>query len=123
VEGLAAGSAILARTGTPGPELAKDHLVWSLVAHTLGQLLHVIVLTAAPRRILIGGGVLSGSPHLFPMIRDELVRSLNGYMVAPQLKSGIDDFVTAPALGGRAGPLGSLAIAADVWRTAVAPSV
>lgn len=113
VEGLAAGSAIEARTGTCGSKLPLDHPVWPLVAHTLGQLLHVLVLTAAPRRILIGGGVMNGSGHLFPMIRQELVQSLNGYVVAPELQSGIDSYVVAPALGDRAGPLGTLALAAD----------
>lgn len=113
VEGLAAGSAIAARTGTCGSELPPGHPVWPLVAHTLGQLLHVLVLTAAPRRILIGGGVMNGSGHLFPMVREELVRSINGYVVAPELESGLGDYVVAPALGDRAGPLGTLALAAD----------
>lgn len=112
VEGLAAGSAIAARAGACGSTLPEDHPVWPLVAHTLGQLLHVLVLAAAPRRILLGGGVMTGSPHLFPMIRAELVRSLNGYVVAPELERGIDDYVVPPALGERAGPLGALALAA-----------
>lgn len=116
VEGLAAGSAIEARTGTCGSNLPPEHPVWPLVAHTLGQLLHVLVLTAAPRRILIGGGVMNGSGHLFPMIREELVQSLNGYVVAPELQSGLDTYVLAPALGDRAGPLGTLALAADALR-------
>lgn len=116
VEGLAAGSAIEARTGTCGSNLPPEHPVWPLVAHTLGQLLHVLVLTAAPRRILIGGGVMNGSGHLFPMIREDLVQSLNGYVVAPELQSGLDTYVLAPALGDRAGPLGTLALAADALR-------
>lgn len=113
VEGLAAGSAIQARTGTCGSQLPADHPVWPLVAHTLGQLLHVLVLTAAPRRILMGGGVMAYEGPLFAMIRQQLVESLNGYVVAPQLEAGIDSYVVPPALGGRAGPLGTLALAAD----------
>ncbi len=116
VEGLASGSAIEARLGVRGGTLAPDHPVWTMVAHTLGQLLHTMVVTAAPRCILMGGGVMDAQRQLFPAIRRELVASLGGYIVAPELTSGIEDYVVPPALGGAAGPLGSLALAADALR-------
>ena len=54
------------------------------------------------------GGVVSGNPHLLPRIEKMLVESLAGYVLLP----GDGPYVTAPGLGDRAGPLGSIALAA-----------
>ena len=109
VEGLAAGGSIAKRLGVSGVDLPADHPVWESVAHALAQLCHVIVCAAAPRRIVIGGGVVSGNPHLLPRIEKMLVESLAGYVLLP----GGDPYVTAPGLGDRAGPLGPIALAAS----------
>jgi fructokinase len=113
VEGLAAGPAIAARTGTPASELGADHPVWESVAFALGELLATLVLALAPHRILLGGGVMNARPTLFPQLRQHLATSLNGYIEAPQLTSDLASYVTPPALGDLAGPLGALALAAD----------
>src|SRR5580704_12081160 len=68
IEGLASGPAIEARTGKPAGSLESDSPVWETVVHALAQLNHLLVVTAAPQRILIGGGVMSAQPHLFPRI-------------------------------------------------------
>lgn len=83
-----------------------------LVAHALAQLLHSIVLATAPRRILIGGGVVANRPELLRSVRRDLVDSLNGYLNLDQVTGGIDGYATAPGLGTMAGPLGALALAA-----------
>lgn len=111
VEGLAAGPAIAARTGLPASELAPDDPAWDQVAHALGGLMHNLVLTAAPERVLIGGGVPDGQPWLFPRIRAALLDSLAGYAVADRIARDIDHFVQPPGLGSRAGPLGAVALA------------
>jgi fructokinase len=118
VEGLASGPAIAARAGTPPHLIPPDSPIWDLTAHALSQLLHTLVAATAPLRILVGGGVLQARPQLIPAMRRELVRSLNGYIDSPALSSGLDDFVMAPGLGGRAGPLGALALAADALKAA-----
>ena len=118
VEGLASGSAIAARTGMPGATLPADHAVWGPTAHALGQLLHNLVLTAAPERILMGGGVVEAQQQLLPMIRKEMVHSLNGYMVADQIDAGLDDYVALSSLGGKAGPLGAMALAMSAFAAA-----
>lgn len=118
VEGLASGSAIAARTGISGADLEPGHAVWSPAAHALGQLLHNLVLTAAPQRVLMGGGVIESQPHLLPMIRKELVDSINGYVVANQLGEGLEVYVALSSLGGKAGPLGALALGIEALRTA-----
>jgi fructokinase len=112
VEGLASGPAIAARTGIAADRIPADSPVWPTVAHALAQLLHNLVLATAPRRILMGGGVLRARPELFAPIRRELCASLNGYIECDELRGGLDPYITAPGLGARAGPLGALALAA-----------
>ncbi len=114
VEGLASGAAIAARTGMPAEQVPAASPVWDLVAHALSQLAHTIVLATAPRRILIGGGVAAARPELLARVRRQLVASINGYLDLDKLTNGVDHYVVAPGLGTLAGPLGALALAADV---------
>lgn len=114
VEGLASGPAIRAKAGRPGDQLPPTDPAWDEVVHALGALLHNLVLTTAPQRILIGGGVVGGQPSLLPRVRAALVGSLQGYGVAPALLPMIDEFIAAPGLGARAGPLGAIALAVDI---------
>ena len=111
LEGLAAGPAIKARTGTAAEDLAADDPVWDRIAHELGQLCHTLVLTGIPRRIVMGGGVMVGTSHLFPRVRAAMVKSLGGYIPLPEI--ALDDYVVPPALGGNAGPLGAVVIGAQ----------
>ena len=113
IEGLASGTAIEARLGVAASRLDAEHPVWGLVVHGLAQLLHNIVLATAPKRILLGGGVMTAQTHLFPRLRAELQRSLAHYVDAEELQSGIEDFIVPPGLGAMAGPLGAMALAAD----------
>ena len=99
VEGLASGPAIAAR----GEEN------WEAVAHALAMLTHNLVLTTAPQRILMGGGVITPNPHLIPMVRERLAASLGGFGHAVLVEAD-PNFVTAPSLGADAGPLGAIAL-------------
>ena len=114
IEGLASGPAIEARSGKPAGSLESDSPVWETVVHALAQLNHLLVVTVAPERILMGGGVMSAQPHLFPQIRRAVLESLNGYLHIPQVLNDIDRFIAPPGLGTLAGPLGALAIAATI---------
>ncbi|HEY0341417.1 MAG TPA: ROK family protein, partial [Steroidobacteraceae bacterium] len=116
VEGLASGPAIEARIGQPAASLGADSPVWETVVHALAQLNHLLIVTTAPQRILIGGGVMSAHPHLFPRIRHALLESLNGYLHIPEVLNDIDRFLAPPGLGTLAGPLGALAVAAAIER-------
>ncbi|MES1975106.1 MAG: ROK family protein [Pseudomonadota bacterium] len=107
LEGLASGPAIRARTGQGAEQLDADHPAWEGVAHALAQLLHVLVLTGIPRRVVMGGGVMTGTPHLFPRIRAKLLESLGGYVAAPGLEP-VSAYVVPAALGNNAGPLGAI---------------
>lgn len=110
VEGLASGPAIKARLGEVEiGETGADHPVWDGVVDALAHLAAALVLTAGPRRILIGGGVATGQPHLLPRIESRLVELIGGYLPVP---SGGNDgaFVQPPALGAATGPLGAIAL-------------
>ena len=119
IEGLASGPAIEARGGVAAMDLPADSPIWDTVAHALGQLTHMLTVSVAPQRILIGGGVLGARPQLFARIRDCLSASLNGYLDIPEVTTALDGYIGPPGLGRRAGSLGALALALD---TAVAPS-
>jgi fructokinase len=115
VEGLASGPAIAARAGLPVEALPDDSPLWELSAYALSQLMHAMVLATAPRRILVGGGVVQARPQLLEHVRRLLVKSLNGYLDLDELTGGIEGYIVAPGLGALAGPLGALALAADAY--------
>lgn len=110
VEGLASGPALLARLEGRSPsDLSPDDPVWDPIVHTLAAMCHALVCATGPYRIAMGGGVISGQPHLLDRVNAALIDSLAGYMPLP---SG-GDYVVAPRLGDLAGPLGSIALAAN----------
>jgi fructokinase len=113
VEGLASGPAIAARAGLAGTAIPADSPVWEPAAHALSQLLHALLLATAPRKILIGGGVIQSRPELIRQVRQRFVASVNGYLDLEDLTGGLDDYVITPGLGAAAGPLGALALASD----------
>lgn len=110
LEGLASGPALLARWGRPAEALPQEHAAWALEARYLALALVNLICTVSPQRIVMGGGVMD-QRHLFPLIRREVQALLNNYVRSPEILEGIDAYVTPPALGGRAGVLGALALA------------
>lgn len=121
LEGLCCGPAIEERWGAPARDLPADHLAWALEARYLAYGLVNLLLPVAPQRIIMGGGVMHQS-QLFPMIRSNVQRLLNGYLQVDQVLSAIDQYIVPPGLGDRAGVLGAIALAEAVYR-GVAPAV
>jgi fructokinase len=118
-EGLASGPALEKRWGQKAEALPPDHPAWPLEAHYIALALVNIICILSPQRIVLGGGVMAQA-HLFPRVRAEVQRLLKGYVHAPPFLGQIDDYIVAPALGGRAGVLGALTLAeqaaGDKWR-------
>lgn len=112
LEGLASGPAILARTGAELRQLDETHPQWEIEADYLGQLCAQLVLTVSPRRIVVGGGVMS-SPRLLSLIRPRLQHWLGGYIERGEVHASVDGYVVAPQFGDNAGVLGALALAMD----------
>jgi len=119
LEGLACGPAMEARWGQPAQSLPAEHPGWALEAQYLALGLATWVCTLSPRRIVIGGGVMQ-QPHLFPMVRHELTRLLNGYIRAGAVMEEIEQYVVPPQLGNRAGVLGAIALAERAYRSGAA---
>jgi fructokinase len=110
LEGLASGPAIQARWGMNASEFPQDHAGLALEASYLALGLTNWVCTLSPQRIVLGGGVTQ-QKQLFPLVRAELLRLLNGYIQAPDITEGSDRFVVPAMLGARAGVLGALVLA------------
>jgi fructokinase len=110
LEGLASGPAMQARWGTPARELPPEHPAWELEAHYLALGLATWVCTLSPRRFVLGGGVMQQA-CLFPLIRRELASILNGYIQVEEILASLEGYVVPPQLGNRAGVLGALALA------------
>lgn len=112
LEGMACGPAMERRWGCPAEKLPPDHPAWPLEAHYLALGLVNFITTLSPQRIIMGGGVMKQA-HLFPLIRQEVQRLLNGYVQAAEILTDIDRYIVPPALGGQAGVLGALVLAQE----------
>ncbi len=110
LEGLASGPALEARWQQPAGTLPADHAAWALQARYLSLALVNFICTLSPQRIILGGGVMN-QIHLFDLIRSEVQDLLNGYVQSPEILENIDRYIVPPALGGRAGVLGAIALA------------
>ena len=110
LEGMAAGPAIAARWGVEARQLAPDHEAWEFEAHYLASALMGFIVTLAPERVILGGGVMK-QEHLFPMIRERVQQRLNDYYQIPAITESIDTYIVPPGLGDEAGVLGGIALA------------
>ena len=108
-EGLASGTALNQRWKTPAETLPDAHNGWQLEAHYIGLALTNLILCHSPRRIVVGGGVMRRR-LLFPMVRRSVRDLLNGYVNSPSIIDHIDQYIVPPALAGRAGALGAIAL-------------
>jgi fructokinase len=110
LEGLASGPALRARWGQEAETLPAEHPAWALQARYLALGLVNLICALSPQRIVVGGGVMA-QPRLFPLVRGHVEELLNRYVRAPEILDDIAGYVVPPALGGRAGVLGALALA------------
>lgn len=115
LEGLAAGPAIEARWGQSLSELGSPPEKVELIAGYIAHLAASLVLLHMPDRLIFGGGVMK-APGLLQAVRRQTERKLAGYVRAPQLDPGLEQFIVAPGLGDHAGITGAIElgrIAAD----------
>ncbi|MBE5802552.1 MAG: ROK family protein [Clostridiales bacterium] len=106
LEGLAAGPAIGARVQGDARELPDDHPTFAIEAHYLAQMCVNLILTLSPEKIILGGGVL-GRECLLPMVRQETLRLLGGYVQSPAITEHVDSYIVAPQLFPVSGLVGS----------------
>lgn len=111
LEGLAAGPAIEARWGAKGKDLAANARVWELEAFYIGQAIVNLILTLSPERIILGGGVMHQT-QLFELIRIEVKKQLNDYVITPLLQN-IDHYIVPASLNDDQGIMGCIKLAID----------
>jgi fructokinase len=109
-EGMASGPAIAARFGRRAETLAGAELAEAvaLAGFYLAAGVRSLVYALAPERIVVGGG-LSAMPGLVEAARSELATQLAGYPGLSEHRA--ETFLVPPALGGMAGPAGTLILA------------
>ncbi|MEO1772084.1 ROK family protein [Candidatus Enterococcus ferrettii] len=108
LEGLAAGPSLEARTGIKGQDLPEDHQIWDLQAYYIGQALMSYVLTLAPEKIVLGGGVMN-QEHMLMKIRQSFVDQMAGYMETP----AASEYIVRWGLPNESGIIGSLLLAEE----------
>ena len=114
IEGLACGPAIKERWGRPGAELTDREEVWDMESHYLAQLVRNCMMTVAPNRVVMGGGVMQQS-CLFTKIRRLVSEQVNGYMDCPETED-MDSYIVPSELGGDQGILGGFVLADMAFR-------
>ncbi len=110
LEGLASGPALEERWNRRAETLPPEHPAWELEAEYLAHAAVNFLLTLAPQRIIMGGGVME-QRQLFPLIRQKVSRLLNNYLQLPEIAAHLDQYIVPPELGNRAGILGAIALA------------
>ena len=112
LEGMATGPALKKRWGTSAENLPPDHEAWDIEAFYLAMAVVNYILILSPQVVIMGGGVMD-QMQLFPKIRQIVQDTLNGYINTPVITEEIDTYIVPPALGNRAGVLGSIALAQE----------
>ena len=108
-EGMAAGPALEERWGAKAVQLADREEVWDLESYYIAQALMGIVLTLSPQKIILGGGVMH-QKQLFSMIREKMLKELNGYIQAKEL-TDIDNYIVPASLNDDQGIMGCIKLA------------
>ncbi|MNO32666.1 putative fructokinase [compost metagenome] len=114
LEGMAAGPAIEARWGKKGHELPPDHIAWEIEAFYIAQSITSAILLLSPHKIILGGGVMQ-QLQLLPLIRQAVLRNLNGYVSSSAILDHMDEYIVSPGLGHQAGLYGALALGLAAW--------
>ncbi|MDO5294810.1 MAG: ROK family protein [bacterium] len=106
LEGLVSGGAIGARYGKKASEIPKHDIAWKYTAHYIAEAIVNLILTLEPERIILGGGVME-QEQLLPLIHNEVVTLLRGYLQIDQLQK-IEEYIVRPGCDGNQGILGAL---------------
>lgn len=108
-EGLASGPAIEKRYGKSAITLSNCDEVWKLEAYYIAQALHNYTCMFSPNMIVLGGGVMQ-QKQLYPLIREEFKKIMNGYIDTREVRD-LENYIVAPTLNDNQGILGCLELA------------
>lgn len=105
-EGLCSGPAIEERWGKSACDLSANKKVWEMEAWYIANALSTYILTLAPQKIILGGGVMH-QLALFPLIRKNVVEILSGYICTREMED-IDNYIVPSSLNDDQGILGCI---------------
>ena len=108
-EGMASGPSIEERWGAKAADLEENTKVWELESYYIAQALVNYILVLVPEKIILGGGVMK-QKQLFPLVRKQVERLINGYLKTPEL-SALDNYIVPSSLNDNQGILGALELA------------
>jgi len=109
LESLASGPAIEKRWNKKAYELKDQAEVWEMEAFYIAQGIVDFILTLAPHKIILGGGIMH-QEQLFPLIRSKVAELLNGYVKTSQLED-LDNYIVPASLNDNQGIMGCLQLA------------
>ncbi|MDL2205582.1 ROK family protein [Eubacteriales bacterium OttesenSCG-928-N13] len=115
LEGLAMGPSFDKRWGISSKDLPTDHIGWEIEAYYLAQLCEMAIVVLSSECIILGGGVMQ-QKFLFPMIREQTLKLLNGYVAHDRVLNHIDQMIVEPGLGIHSGVTGALLLGAHAAR-------
>lgn len=113
LEGMASGPAIAERWGAQAADLHENPKVWELESYYIGQALVNYIMVLSPEKIILGGGVMKQT-QLFPLVRRQVARLINGYLKTKEL-ADLDNYIVPNSLKDRQGILGALELAKRAW--------
>ncbi|CAL54677.1 ROK [Ostreococcus tauri] len=124
VEGMCGSNALAKRRGVKPADLVTlpdDDEIWDQCAHYLAGLCANLILTLAPERIVLGGGVMQRE-CLFSKIRAKTRELLNGYLSVEQITDDdhLRHFIVPPAWGYETGINSALFLAENALKREVA---
>jgi fructokinase len=106
LEGLASGQALRERYSADPEHLPDDHVAWRLVTDYVALGVANIILTLAPKRVIVGGGV--SRRLLWIRLYERLDAILQRY---PIDYGDWANYIMSPRLQDDSGPLGAIALA------------
>ena len=110
VEGLVSGPAIARRAGCPAEELSPDSPIWDEVAVNIADMCINLVMTLAPEKIVLGGGVMKHS-SLLGKVQHHFRERIGGYLDIQNLAGGTEQLIMPPQCGHDSGLVGALLLA------------
>ncbi|CAN5425914.1 ROK family protein [soil metagenome] len=116
LEGLASGPAILGAWGGTLSQLPPGHVAFEVEAEYLAQLCASLFMLLAPKRIVLGGGVMQHL-ELFAPIRAKTLTLLNGYL-SQVTEATIDGLIVPPVSSEPPGLVGAYLLAASASASA-----
>ncbi|GAB4537980.1 MAG: ROK family protein [Anaerolineales bacterium] len=112
-EGLASGPAMEKRWGQKAEALPREHPAWGLEAEYIASALTAYIYAFSPQRIILGGGIGQAAGILSP-VQEKTRKALNHYVQSNLTEERIAAYIVPPALGSKAGVLGSIALARSI---------